>query len=139
MVEDEKKIVGATTGIWAQEEEESFRRPFVAAGMDPESVFYFGESVLLNHYRGQGIGKKFFAEREAFARTLPFINYLSFCAVVRPADHPLKPSDYEPLDSFWRNMGFEKNSWSPHSVRVERQGRRITNEKNMQYWVKKIR
>ncbi len=139
LVEDEKKIVGATTGIWAQEEEESFRRPFVAAGMDPESVFYFGESVLLNHYRGQGIGKKFFAEREAFARTLPFIKYLSFCAVVRPADHPLKPSDYEPLDSFWRNMGFEKNPGLLTQYEWKDRGEELQTKKNMQYWVKKIR
>jgi len=26
--------------------------------------------------------------------------------VVRPDDHPLKPADYRPLDSFWRKRGY---------------------------------
>src|SRR6476620_8641711 len=86
VVEDQGKIVGATTSIWAEEEEESFKKPFSDFGIDPENVFYFGESVLLKQYRGSGVGIKFFLEREAFAKTLPFIKTLSFCAVERPVD-----------------------------------------------------
>jgi hypothetical protein len=31
-----------------------------------------------------------------------------FCGVVRPENHPLRPTDYVPLDAFWRKRGFEK-------------------------------
>ncbi|WPU64146.1 GNAT family N-acetyltransferase [Peredibacter starrii] len=138
LVQDGDMIVGATTGIWAQEEEESFRKPFMDAGFDPSKVFYFGESVLLNEYRGKGIGKKFFQEREAYARSLPFIERLSFCAVERPVDHALRPKDYEPLDTFWHSQGFKK---VPGLVtRYEWQDRNESSPttKNMQFWMKDL-
>lgn len=139
LVEDEGKIVGATTGIWAQEEEESFRKPFDERGFNPENLFYFGESVLLPEYRGRGIGKKFFEEREAYARSLPFIKALSFCAVVRPADHELRPKDYQPLDPFWRSQGFEMVPGMTTDYGWPDRGDNITTSKKMQFWMKKIR
>jgi GNAT superfamily N-acetyltransferase len=36
--------------------------------MDLSRIFYFGESVLLSQYRGQGVGVRFFEEREKAAR-----------------------------------------------------------------------
>jgi len=29
-----------------------------------------------------------------------------FCAVDRPDDHPLKPAEYQPLDSVWQRYGY---------------------------------
>lgn len=138
LVEDEGKIVGATTGIWASEEEESFRKPFDEAGLSSQNLFYFGESVLLPEYRGLGIGKKFFEEREAFARSLPFIHALSFCAVVRAEDHKLKPHDYKPLDPFWRSQGFEKVSGMTTDYEWLDRGEVTPTSKKMQFWIKKI-
>ena len=46
------------------------KTPFLTADVDPGSVFYFGESVLLPSWRGQGIGVIFLKEREDFARSL---------------------------------------------------------------------
>lgn len=139
LVEDHKKIVGATTAIHAIEEEESFRKPFEAAGLNPQEVFYFGESVLLPEYRGQGLGKKFFEEREAFARSLSGIKYLSFCGVVRPTDHPLKPADYKSLDPFWISMGFSKVPGLVTQYEWKDRGDELQTKKDMQYWLKKIR
>lgn len=139
LAEDNGKIVGATTGIWAAEEEESFRLPFEEASLNPEEVFYFGESVLLPEYRGHGIGKKFFEEREAYARTLPFIKYLSFCAVVRSEDHPMKPQGYKPLDPFWQSMGFNKVPGLVTTYEWKDRGDEIQTKKPMQYWLKEIK
>lgn len=138
LVQDGDKIVGATTGIWAQEEEESFRRPFLDAGFDPSKVFYFGESVLLNEYRGKGIGKKFFQEREAYARSLPFIEKLSFCAVERPSDHPLRPKDYEPLDTFWHQQGFQKVPGLVTEYEWQDRNESSSTTKKMQFWMKSL-
>lgn len=139
LVEDDGKIVGATTSIHAAEEEESFRKPFLDFGLNPEEVFYFGESVLLDEYRGKGIGKKFFEEREAFARSLPFIKTLSFCAVQRPVDHPLLPVGYRPLDDFWKMMGFSKQPGLSTEYEWLDRNETKPNKKSMQYWTKHIR
>jgi len=139
LVQDNEKIIGATTGIHALEEEESFRKPFESYGLNPEEIFYFGESVLLPEYRGLGIGKRFFEEREAYAVTLPFIKYLSFCAVVRPDNHPMKPDDYRPLDSFWNSMGFSIVPELVTQYEWKDRDDELQTKKNMQYWLKKIR
>lgn len=94
-------VVGATTALPMADEEPAFREPVERAGYDPGRVFYFGESLLLPAYRGQGPGHRFFDEREAWARSLGF-DHACFCSVQRPGDHPLRPADYRPLDAFWR-------------------------------------
>lgn len=107
LARDGDQVVGAATGLPLEDEEEAFIQPFVDQGYDPASIFYFGESVLLPAYRGQGIGVRFFAEREAHARQLSGFRYCCFCAVERPADHPLRPKDHQPLDDFWKKRGYE--------------------------------
>lgn len=138
MVLDHGVPVGATTGIWAAEEEESFSRPFHQHGFNPEHVFYFGESVLVPEYRRRGLGKVFFKEREAFAKKLSFIQQLAFCAVIRPDNHPLKPSDYSPLDSFWISQGFQKKAEMKTSYKWLDRDQVTPTSKEMQYWLKEI-
>ncbi|MFC3163365.1 GNAT family N-acetyltransferase [Ciceribacter thiooxidans] len=102
---DSDRVVGAATGTPMVGETDEVKAPFLAAGRDPAEHFYFGESVLLPEYRGQGIGVKFFEGREAQARKLG-LRYATFCAVERAADHPRRPADYVPLDSFWTRRGY---------------------------------
>jgi len=75
------------------------------AGLDAATHCYFGESVLLPAYRGQGIGVAFFAAREAHARALGLAQ-TAFCVVVRNPNDPRRPADYKPLDAFWRKRGY---------------------------------
>ncbi len=88
---DGSRIVGAATGSPLTDHADAFAKPFKAKGFDIGSIFYFGESVLLQGYRGRGIGHKFFDAREAFAREQSIYSHVAFCAVVRPAKHPLMP------------------------------------------------
>lgn len=106
MALDGERVIGVSTGVPMRDETDEFKAPFLARGYDPESVFYFGESVLLAEYRGCGIGVRFFAERENYANRLGRFRYTAFCAVERPADHPLRPVGYEPLDAFWVKRGY---------------------------------
>lgn len=138
ILKDGDKVIGATTGIWANEEEDSFKTPFKNFGINPEDVFYFGESVLLKDYRGKGLGKIFFEERERYARSLPFIKLLSFCAVQRE-NHPLKPHDYKPLDSFWENQGFKKVEDLTTTYHWRDRGEKKETDKLMQFWIKEIK
>lgn len=105
---DGEALVGAATGLPLSAEPPTLTEPFRARGLDPESFFYFGESVLRRSYRGRGIGVRFFEEREAFARSLERFSRCCFCAVERPGEDSRRPADYRPLDQFWRNRGYRK-------------------------------
>lgn len=103
---DGDNIVGASTASPMAETDKEFIEPFEKAGYDISKVFYCGESVLVGDYRGQGVGHKFFDEREAHARRLGGFEISTFCRVVRPDDHPLKPASYHALDTFWNKRGY---------------------------------
>ena len=100
------EVVGVSTGVPMAEEMPAFRDPFAAHGFDVARVFYCAESVLRPAFRGQGLGHRFFDLREAHARALGGFTHVTFCAVVRPDDHPLRPPGYRPLDVFWRKRGY---------------------------------
>lgn len=103
---DGDRVIGASTGIPLTDETAAFQQPFVERGIDLRRVFYFGESVLLPEYRGQGLGHRFFDEREAYARRLGRFDTTAFCAVVRAADDPRRPAGYRPNDVFWTKRGY---------------------------------
>jgi GNAT superfamily N-acetyltransferase len=102
------EIVGASTGIPLAEADEDFRKPVEAAGFDCRKVFYFGESVLLPEFRGQGLGHQFFDEREKHAANLGFRS-AGFFSVIRADNHPLKPAQYRPHDAFWKRRGYARH------------------------------
>lgn len=78
--------------------------------MSIESVFYFGESVLLPEYRGRGIGHAFFDQREAYARALGRFRCTAFCSVDREDDDPRRPPEYRPNDAFWHKRGYRRRA-----------------------------
>lgn len=103
---DGDTVVGASTCLPLADETDNVQAPFREAGIAVGRVFYFGESILLPRYRGAGVGVRFFAEREAHARAVSDCDFAVFCAVQRPAEHPMKPGGAVPLDAFWRKRGF---------------------------------
>lgn len=105
LIKDGDRTVGATTALPLADADPEFREAFIRQGIDINAVYYFGESVLLPEYRGRGYGHRFFDEREVAAQAFGF-TVTSFCAVVRPADHPLHHADYEPHDRFWTGRGY---------------------------------
>ncbi len=103
---DGNAMVGASTAAPMIEHADEFGEPFKKAGYDLTKIFYCGESVLLKSHRGYGLGHAFFDGREAQARKLSGFTHSTFCRVVRPDDHPLKPADYAALDPFWNKRGY---------------------------------
>ena len=134
---DGDRIVGAATASPLMAQDEYIRAPFERAGIDPATVFYFGESVLLTDYRGQGIGHAFFDQREAAARRYG-ASHASFCAVVRPPDHPLRPADYVPLDRFWQGRGYAPVPGMIGEFTWQEHGEQGESAKPMQFWMRAL-
>lgn len=103
---DGARLVGAATGTPLADHADAFAQAFRGTGIGLDRVFYCAESVLLEPWRGQGIGHRFFDLREAHARALGFA-HSAFCAVIRPPDHPARPAGYSPLDAFWTARGYQ--------------------------------
>src|SRR5690606_23670771 len=97
--------VGMATASPLRGQPEAVREPLLRAGLDEAGTFYFGESVLLPAWRGQGIGHAFFDQREDAARAAG-ARVCTFCAVERAADHPLRPQEVRELAPFWRGRGY---------------------------------
>ncbi|MDG4552621.1 MAG: GNAT family N-acetyltransferase [Candidatus Contendobacter sp.] len=136
---DGDRTVGASSGLPLEAETPNVIEPFLARGCDPSRIFYYGESVLLPEYRGRGLGKRFFEEREAHVRELGHFDVACFCAVERPADHPRRPAGYVPLDALWNRQGFVKHpelratfSWRDLDEATE-------SLKPMVFWLKTLR
>lgn len=104
---DGDEVVGCSTGIPLADEIAAIQQPFVERGMLLGEVFYFGESVLLPAYRGQGLGHRFFDLREAHARGLGY-RLTAFCAVERAPNDPRRPADHRPNDAFWLKRGYQR-------------------------------
>lgn len=135
---DGDEIVGMATASPMRGHADAFAEPFRALGYDLDTLFYCGESVLRRSYRGRGIGHAFFDHREAHGRALGRFTHVTFCGVVRPPDHPLRPADYRPLDSFWRKRGYTPLD----GVRARFSWKDIdkpeADEKDMQFWLKPL-
>lgn len=108
LARDGDRVVGTSTGIPLAEDGTEFQAPFVARGLDPASVFYCGESVLLPPYRGMGIGHTFFDAREAHARRLGGFTHTAFAAVDRAPDDSRRPDSHRDNEAFWSKRGYTR-------------------------------
>lgn len=132
---DRGELIGATTCLPLAAESMEFQKPFLDAGLSVEDYLYLGESVVLQEWRGKGLGKEFFARREAHAARLGK-KYMSFCAVDRAEDHPQRPAGYEPLDGFWASMGYERQPDLRAEFSWKETGEEAESVKNLTFWTK---
>lgn len=134
---DGERLIGAATAAPMTDHAAAFAQPFRARAYDISRIFYFGESVLLPEYRGHGIGHAFFDRREERARELGFAQ-ASFCAVIRPANHPARPADYSPLDPFWRKRGYAPVEGLVGQFDWKDVGDTEESRHDMQFWMKTL-
>ena len=135
---DGEDIIGCATAAPLAQVEGEFSAPLAAKGYDIARLLYCGESVLLPAYRGQGLGHAFFDQREAHGRELGGLTGSTFCAVVRPADHPLRPDDYVPLDAFWAKRGYAKVDGVVGTFAWKDIKQPGETTKLMQYWMREL-
>ncbi|MFG6080631.1 GNAT family N-acetyltransferase [Paracoccus litorisediminis] len=134
---DGDRMVGAATGAPMEHHAEDFAAAFSGRPEPLEQIFYCAESVLLRDYRGRGLGHAFFDGREAQARAIGR-RYSAFCSVQRPADHPLRPADYRPLDDFWRKRGYEPLSGVVAEFDWKDIDAPVSTKKPLQFWMKTL-
>jgi GNAT superfamily N-acetyltransferase len=135
---DGDEIIGCATAAPLAEVEGAFSAPLTAKGYDTAKLLYCGESVLLPAYRGRGLGNAFFDQREAHARKLGGLTHSTFCAVVRPEGHPLRPADYVPLDAFWARRGYAKLDGVVGTFAWKDIDQPDETAKPMQYWMREL-
>lgn len=134
---DNDKIIGASTALPLSAETENVTQPFINQGFNISEFLYLGESVLEKNYRNQGIGVRFFEERETHARHLNK-KYTTFCAVERPHDHPRRPANYIPLDNFWHHRGYSKQNQLVTTFSWQNLDENTESPKLMTFWLKKL-
>jgi len=135
LVFDGADVVGATTCMPMAEEGPEFQAAFADAGYDLSGILYLGESILLPEYRGRGLGKEFFARREAHAARLGTA-LTTFCAVDRAVDDPRRPLDYRPLDELWQKQGYTKRPELKATFEWKEIGEDADSPKTLTFWTK---
>jgi GNAT superfamily N-acetyltransferase len=133
---DGSRVVGAATGIPLADDTAAFHQPFVQRGIDIANVFYFGESVLLPPYRGQGMGHAFFDHREAHAKGR--FGMTAFCAVERDERDPRRPLDYRGNDAFWAKRGYRRQDEMFCILSWKEVDRPLPVEQRLRFWLREL-
>lgn len=137
VAQDGDAIVGAATASPMAGQKPEFQEPLQRQGLDVAGIFYFGESVLLPAYQGQGIGHRFFDAREAAARAEGAVQ-TAFCAVIRPDDHPMRPATPRDLHPFWRARGYAPVPGLTGTLIWQDVGDAVESAHLMQFWMRDL-
>lgn len=130
-------MVGASTAAPLSEHADSFADAFAETAINIDTCFYCGESVLLPRFRGRGLGHRFFDEREDYARGTGYAQ-MCFASVVRPPDHPLRPSAYRSLEPFWKKRGYSRMPGVVAHFAWKDVDQAVETEKPLQFWMKQL-
>ena len=79
---------------------------FKAAGLNPYEYFYISEAIIEKRYRNNKLLRPMHELLEKYAQER---GYTSICFVTEEHKfHPLKPTDYKPLDDVYKKAGYTK-------------------------------
>ena len=106
LIFDNTTLVGVSLGYPLAIEEAAITLFFKEADKEIDSYFFFGDSALLKHYRGRGIGHHFFDAREAHIAHHKKYKHICFCVPDCKDPDPKKPKDFISLHDFWRKRGY---------------------------------
>lgn len=134
---DGESIIGAATASPLEGHKAEIQNPFRDKGLDVAQIFYFGESVLLPQYHGQGIGHQFFDAREDAARSAG-AGQTAFCAVIRPEDHPMRPEAPRDLYPFWRARRYAPVEGLTGTLEWQDLGDDAESTHPMQFWMRDL-
>ena len=135
---DHNTLIGISTGYPFIYDAENLKQMLSSHGRNPAEYFCFGESVLRKSYRGLGIGKRFFEEREAHVAKLNRYKYICFYTSMRPVNDPKRPADYRSLAPFWQSMGYVEHPELIGEISYQEIGEKEQSLKKMVFWIKDL-
>ena len=138
VVFDNKKIIGAATGLpleWAHKE---FKEPFSKQQEKISRYFYLGEFILEKPYRNKGLGKQLFEKCETHAKNLTDIETVCFSTVERPITDKRRPENYKPIDNFALKHGYIKQPVFSTKLAWKEIGEDTESLKPMIFWTKSL-
>ena len=106
-------------------------------GLPLTAILYGAESVLLEPYRGIGLGHRFIDLREAHASAMGR-SHVAFCSVVRSKDHPARPDNARTNDAFWMGRGYAPLPGVMAEFSWKDLGARAESSKKLQFWMREI-
>ena len=131
------RLIGASTSTPMEDHAEAFAAPLKQIGLPVGSILYGAESVVLPGWRGRGLGHRFFDLREAHARSLGR-SHVAFCSVLRPDDHPLRPTHFRTNDAFWLGRGYAPLEGVFASFGWKDVGDEQESIKQLQFWMRAL-
>ena len=134
---DGDTLIGASTGLPLADETPEFSSPFHAAGLAAKDYFYCAETVILPAYRGHGLYRGCFEAREARAQELD-LKHSCFASVLRPEDHPRRPSEYQALDLIWQRYGYTARPDLQMSLAWQDLDEDAESPKTLQFYIKPL-
>lgn len=134
---DGDSIVGASTGMPLEAHADARHLTLPDGAPERRDIYYCAESVLLPQYRGRGIGGRFFDLREDAARAAGYSATL-FASVLRQQTDPRRPSDYRPLDGFWRKRGYAPLAGARLSIAWKDVGEPDETVKELAIWMRHL-
>ena len=63
---------------------------------------------------------------------------ICFASVMRPPDHPLRPSAYRPLDPFWKKRGYKRLAGVVAQFTWKDVDQPVETEKPLQMWARDL-
>lgn len=130
-------VIGAATGMPLVHEDAQMLDAFAETTLPLSETYYVGELLLRPAFRNCGLGQKLLARLESHIRSLDCYRTLTCATVVRPDDHPLRPSNYIPITRFLARTGFSRlTGVATHFRWREIDG--VKRDHAMQFWIKEL-
>lgn len=138
IAEENRRIIGAMTGLPLRFEIESIKQPWLDHRIDIEKVYYFSEVLIYPQYRGKGLGRKLFELAEKTVTAFHTYDTLSLATVIRDNHHPQKPNNYKELDDFWSQNGYTRQDNLICHLAWQEVDENKESDKPLIFWVKKL-
>jgi hypothetical protein len=135
LVFDKEQVIGAFTGIPIRFEDETIINQLPQETLN--NSYYLSEIVLQKNYRGKGIGIHLFRLLEEKIIDLKKYKRIYFASVIRPENHPQKPTAYKSLDTIWSSNGYAPTSYTCNMSWKEIL-EQAASEKTLAIWEKEI-
>jgi GNAT superfamily N-acetyltransferase len=102
-----------------------------------QSAYYYGEALVLEAYRGQGILTKMFQELDAEIKHMGY-NQAYGITVIREKNDSRRPSNYRDTESLWEHLGLVKTNmvYGGEWETVSKTGETETAMNQLQVWEK---